>query len=73
MAVDPAYQRRGIAKRLLLKVVELADEAGEDTYLESTPEAKKLYQSVGFEVLEEFAVKGEFPMTSYLRKAKAKA
>jgi ribosomal protein S18 acetylase RimI-like enzyme len=70
MAVHVDYQGQGIAKRLLFKGLELADEAGEDVYLESTPAAKGLYQRVGFEVLEEFTVKDEFPMTVMLRKAK---
>ena len=69
MAVHPDYQGQGIAKRLLLKGLELADEAGEDVYLESTPGAKGLYQRVGFEVLEEFTVRATFPMTVMLRKA----
>lgn len=72
MAVHPDYQGQGIAKRLLLKGLELADEAGEDVYLESTPGAKGLYLKVGFEVLEEFTVNDRFPMTVMLRKAGSK-
>jgi len=71
MAVHPDYQGQGIAKRLLLKGLELADEAEEDVYLESTPGAKGLYQRVGFEVMEEFTVKDTFPMTVMLRKTKS--
>jgi ribosomal protein S18 acetylase RimI-like enzyme len=73
MAVHVDYQGQGIAKRLLLKGLELADEAGEDVYLESTPAAKGLYQRVGFEVLEEFTVRDTFPMTVMLRKAKSQS
>ena len=72
MAVHPDYQGQGIAKRLLLRGLELADEAGEDVYLESTPGAKGLYLRVGFEVLEEFTVKDRFPMTVMLRRAGSK-
>jgi len=71
MAVHPDYQGQGIAKRLLLKGLELADEAEEDVYLESTPGAKGLYQRVGFEVMEDFTVKDTFPMTVMLRKTKS--
>lgn len=73
MAVHVDYQVQGIAKRLLLKGLELADEAEEDVYLESTPAAKGLYQRVGFEVLEEFTVRDTFPMTVMLRKAKSQS
>lgn len=73
MAVHPDYQGQGIAKRLLLKGFELADEAGEDVYLESTPGAKGLYQRVGFELLEEFTVNEKFPMSVMLRKTKSQS
>jgi ribosomal protein S18 acetylase RimI-like enzyme len=73
MAVHVDYQGQGIAKQLLLKGLELADEAGEDVYLESTPAAKGVYLSVGFEVLEEFTVRDTFPMTVMLRKAKSQS
>ena len=73
MAVHVDNQGQGIAKRLLLKGLELADEAGEDVYLESTPAARGLYQRVGFEVLEEFTVRDTFPMTVMLRKAKSQS
>jgi GNAT superfamily N-acetyltransferase len=73
MAVHPDYQGQGIAKRLLLKGLELADKTGEDVYLESTPGARGLYLRVGFEVLEEFNVNDKFPMTVMLRKAGSKA
>jgi ribosomal protein S18 acetylase RimI-like enzyme len=73
MAVHPDHQGQGIAKRLLLKGLELADEAGEDVYLESTPGARGLYLRVGFEVLEEFTVQDTFPMTVMLRKAVSKS
>jgi ribosomal protein S18 acetylase RimI-like enzyme len=73
MTVRPDYQGQGIAKRLLLKGLGLADEAGEDVYLESTPSGKGLYQRVGFEVLEEFTVKDTFAMTVMLWKAESKS
>ena len=69
MTVHPNYQGQGIAKRLLLKGLELSDEAGQDVYLESTPSGKGLYRRMGFEVLEEFIVRDTFPMTVMLRKA----
>lgn len=49
MVVHPDYQRRGIAKRLLLAVCAHADKAGQDVYLEASPAGKKLYLSNGFE------------------------
>lgn len=73
MAVHVDYQGQGIAKRLLLKGLELADEAGENVYLESTPAAKGFYQRVGFDVLEEFTVRDTFPMAAMLRKAKSQS
>lgn len=73
MAVLPEHQGKGIAKRLLFRVAEVADEAGKDIYLDSTPGAKRLYQSVGFEVLEDFVIRDEFPMTAMLRKARSKS
>jgi ribosomal protein S18 acetylase RimI-like enzyme len=71
MTVRPDHQGQGIAKRLLVKGLELVDEAGEDVYLESTSSGKGLYQRVGFELLEEFVVKDAFPMTVMLRKAES--
>lgn len=76
MAVHPDWQRRGIAKRLLLTVCAHADKAGQDVYLESAPPARKLYAANGFEVLkvDDFAEMfdapdGEdFPLTYMLRR-----
>jgi ribosomal protein S18 acetylase RimI-like enzyme len=70
MAVDPDYHGQGIAKRLLQKLCEIADEAGQDIYLESTTAARTLYKNAGFEVLGELVIlDGEYLLTSMLRKS----
>jgi len=74
MAVDPDYQGHGIAKRLLQKLCELADEAGQDIYLESTTAGLPLYKKAGFEVLGELSMlDGEYQLSSMLRKPKTSA
>jgi ribosomal protein S18 acetylase RimI-like enzyme len=71
MAVDPDYHGQGIAKRLLQKLCEIADEARQDIYLESTTAARTLYKHAGFEVLGELVLlDGEYLLTSMLRKSR---
>jgi ribosomal protein S18 acetylase RimI-like enzyme len=71
MAVDPDYHGQGIAKRLLQKLCEIADEARQDIYLESTTAARTLYKNAGFEVLGELVLlDGEYLLTSMLRKSR---
>ena len=74
MAVHPDYQGNGIAKRLLQKICEFADEAGQDVYLESTTAGQSLYKKGGFEVLGELTMlDGEYTLNSMLRKPKSSA
>lgn len=74
MAVHPDYQGNGIAKRLLQKICEFADEAGQDVYLESTTAGQSLYKKGGFEVLGELSMlDGEYSLSSMLRKPKSSA
>jgi len=71
MAVDPDYQGHGIAKQLMQKLCELADEAQQDIYLESTVAGLSLYKKAGFEVLGELSMlDGEYLLSSMLRKPK---
>ena len=74
MAVHPDYQGHGIAKRLLQRICEFADEAGQDVYLESTTAGLSLYKKGGFEVLGELSMlEGEYTLYSMLRKPKSLA
>jgi ribosomal protein S18 acetylase RimI-like enzyme len=74
MAVDPECQGRGIGKQLLAENCKLADQAGQDIYLESTSAGKKLYQAAGFEPLGEFKVlDGAVAVNPMLRKAKVQS
>jgi GNAT superfamily N-acetyltransferase len=66
-AVHADYQGQGIAKRLFLRGLKVADKAEEDVYLGSAPGAMGLYQRVGFELLKEFTVRDTFPITAMLR------
>jgi ribosomal protein S18 acetylase RimI-like enzyme len=69
MAVDPEFQGHGIASRLLQKLCELADQAGQDVYLEGTTAALRLYKKAGFEVLEEVEMlEGVYRLALMLRK-----
>ena len=74
MAVDPKCQGRGIGKQLLAENCKLADQAGQDIYLESTSAGKKLYLAAGFEPLGEFKVlDGAVAVNPMLRKAKVQS
>ncbi|KAL4886297.1 acyl-CoA N-acyltransferase [Aspergillus karnatakaensis] len=58
--VDPGYQRRGIARSLLAWGIGKAARLGLEMSLEATREGRRLYESVGFEVVkvEEFDARG---------------
>ncbi len=52
VGVDPAAQGRGIGTRLLRRVLDVADAAGEPCYLETDTEANvRWYRGLGFEIL----------------------
>ncbi|KAL2127087.1 hypothetical protein VTI74DRAFT_11366 [Chaetomium olivicolor] len=65
LAIDPAYQRRGIGKMLMRHGLDLVAQAGKDAFLVATPEGRGLYQSVGFRHIGEpfnFANTPHYPM-----------
>lgn len=53
LAVLPAYQRRGIATRLMEWGVDMADQLGFPCFVEATPAGRPLYQRCGFVIEEE--------------------
>jgi GNAT superfamily N-acetyltransferase len=70
MVVHPDYQGRGIGSRLLAEVCRLADKAGQDIYLESSPVGTKLYLNAGFERIGNIDLQeGQYVLACMLRKA----
>ncbi|KAJ5118057.1 uncharacterized protein N7443_003261 [Penicillium atrosanguineum] len=55
LAVDPAYQGRGLASKLLKWGLARADEEGVEVYLSSSPEGRKVYEKYGFESRHAFS------------------
>ena len=72
LAVSPAYRGRGIAQQLIKRGVELADQAAESMYLESSPVARKLYERDGFEQVAEFEMPKGYHVAIMLRKPKSR-
>lgn len=72
MVVHPSQQGRGIGRKLLDAICELADKAGQDVYLEASPAGRRLYEKAGFEVLQEKTLLGGPgpDMTAMLRRAR---
>ena len=69
MAVLPDYQGKGIARKLLERGVQGADEAGQDVYLEGTAAGQRLYRRCGFEDLKDISLlNGAHPMKAMLRR-----
>ena len=59
IGIDPAFQRRGLGKKLLKVMHEEADSHGTTSYLETDTEANvRLYESVGYRVLTDERVPG---------------
>jgi GNAT superfamily N-acetyltransferase len=58
--VLPEYQGRGVASLLLRETLDLADGSGQEAptavYLESVPEARRVYEHFGFEALNGYEV-----------------
>ena len=74
LAVDPDYQRKGLASMLMNEGLAQADEEGLPTYLESTPEGALLYPKFGFETVKEHAFfDGKFVANFFIRPAKTDA
>ena len=68
--MHPDYQGQGLATRLLKSACNLADEAGQDVYLEGTPAARKLYEKYGFECLQVLHLKSvDYSMAVMIRRA----
>ncbi|KAI1344688.1 hypothetical protein F5Y15DRAFT_363145 [Xylariaceae sp. FL0016] len=49
----PRYFRQGAAKALILPMLEKADSAGLQTYLEATQAGKIVYEKLGFRAVDE--------------------
>lgn len=56
---DPEYHRRGAGKMLVNWGVQRADEMGVKAFVEASPEGRRLYESCGFEMVEEVGLKGD--------------
>jgi GNAT superfamily N-acetyltransferase len=55
---DPEYHRRGAGKMLVNWGTAKADELGIRAFVEASPEGRRLYESCGFEVVEEVELRG---------------
>jgi ribosomal protein S18 acetylase RimI-like enzyme len=55
LGVDPAYQGRGLASKLLKWGIARADEEGVEIYLSSSPEGRRMYEKYGFESRHSFS------------------
>ena len=55
MATRPEYQRQGLGRGLLTRILEQYRESGvERFFLSSSDSGKPLYESIGFELVENF-------------------
>lgn len=71
MAVHPDYQGQGIARRLLERALQGADQAGQDVYLEGTEAGERLYRRCGFEDIRDIAVfDGAYRLKVMIRRPK---
>ena len=52
ISCSPAYQKRGLASRLLKHVFRFADEQGKPAYIEATADGFPLYQKLGFKEVD---------------------
>ena len=71
MAVLPSYRGRGIGQELVMRGVELTDQAGESMYLTNTPAAKKIYERGGFQTVATMEGPDGYWTNVMLRKSKA--
>lgn len=56
LAVDPAYQKRGLGSRLIDVGLPLADKVGSKTYVEASDLGLPLYLKYGWREVDEIAV-----------------
>jgi GNAT superfamily N-acetyltransferase len=52
LATDPAYQRRGLASKLLKQVLDLADREATKAYIEATLAGYPVYERLGYKVVD---------------------
>jgi len=52
LATDPAYQRRGLASKLLKHVLDSADREGKKAYIEATLAGYPVYERLGWKVVD---------------------
>ncbi|MBY9015636.1 MAG: GNAT family N-acetyltransferase [Candidatus Lokiarchaeota archaeon] len=57
LAVDPEYQRKGIASKLLKAMFEKTDRCGYSTYVSADPDSVNFYKKHGFKVIKEINIK----------------
>lgn len=71
LGVDPAFQRQGIAARLLKVGLDRADSDGVPIYLEATPDGALMYPKFGFEKVGELSMfDGQYVIESHVRPAR---
>ena len=52
LCTDPAFQRKGLAKRLLQHGLDLADAEGRKVYIEATKNGHPVYLKLGFKDID---------------------
>ncbi|KAJ5591939.1 uncharacterized protein N7459_002308 [Penicillium hispanicum] len=70
LGVDPSYQGRGLASKLLKWGLARADEEGVEVYLSSSPEGRPVYEKYGFQSLESFSPFSGYEQVSMIRPAR---
>ncbi|KAF8867113.1 hypothetical protein BDZ45DRAFT_609269 [Acephala macrosclerotiorum] len=56
LGTHPAYQRKGLASKLLKHVLDMADREGRKVYIEATPAGHPVYLKLGFRDIDVVAV-----------------
>ncbi len=66
LAVDPEYQKKGIASKLLKAMFEKTDNCGYSTYVNADIDNVDFYKKHGFKVIKEINIKiKDFDLTNY--------